>query len=109
MAAQLSKKGIAAKTLLNEGDAADVILDAAEATGADLIAMTTHGRTGVGRWLMGSVSNKVVHAARTPVLLSRGLAHQEAQAANADECEVAVNPSSVPNPGMVSPAFREVQ
>jgi nucleotide-binding universal stress UspA family protein len=37
----------------------------------DLIAMSTHGRSGVRRWLLGGVAHKVVHAASTPVLLIR--------------------------------------
>lgn len=38
---------------------------------ADLIMMSTHGRSGVGHWLLGSVAEKVVHHATTPVYLVR--------------------------------------
>jgi nucleotide-binding universal stress UspA family protein len=41
----------------------------------DLIAMSTHGRTGVGRFVLGSVADKVVHVSEMPVLLIR--AHRE--------------------------------
>jgi nucleotide-binding universal stress UspA family protein len=38
-------------------------------THADMIAMSTHGRTGVSRWLMGSVADKIIHHAHIPVML----------------------------------------
>jgi len=51
--------------------AAKAIIDFAAAIHADLIAMTTHGRSGVARWVLGSVAAKVLHAAETPLLLVR--------------------------------------
>jgi nucleotide-binding universal stress UspA family protein len=54
-----------------EGLAAPSILEHAEEEGATMIAMSTHGRTGVGRWVMGSVAEKVVRASEVPVLLVR--------------------------------------
>ncbi len=56
---------------VREGPIADVILDYADEIDADLITMSTHGRTGVGRWLMGSVADRVLHSATVPVLLIR--------------------------------------
>ncbi|MEX2425440.1 MAG: universal stress protein [Thermomicrobiaceae bacterium] len=53
------------------GNAADEIVDAADEIDDGIIVMTTHGRTGIGRWLYGSVAEKVVHGAETPVLLIR--------------------------------------
>lgn len=50
---------------------ADAILDYAESEHADLIAIATHGRSGVGRWVFGSVTQKVVQAAPVPVLVIR--------------------------------------
>ena len=79
IADRLRARGLVVKTIQNQGRAADVILDTAEAVKADLIAMTTHGRSGVGRWLMGSVADAVIHAAKVPVLLSRGLVRESAQ------------------------------
>jgi nucleotide-binding universal stress UspA family protein len=38
---------------------------------ADLIAMSTHGRSGIGRWLLGSIAEKVVRHSSRPVLLMR--------------------------------------
>ena len=39
--------------------------------GIDLVAMSTHGRTGVSRWVLGSVAEKVLRASSTPLLLVR--------------------------------------
>jgi universal stress protein A len=50
------------------GDPADAIVHEAEAEGADLIVMGTHGRTGLTRLLMGSVAEAVVRRAKCPVL-----------------------------------------
>lgn len=49
----------------------------AEAEQADLVVMTSHGRTGLGKWLLGSVAEKVVRAAPCPVLVLTGRALEE--------------------------------
>ena len=54
-----------------EGDAAHEIVDLTAATPQSLIAMSTHGRSGVGRWVLGSVAEKIVQHSRAPVLLIR--------------------------------------
>ena len=54
--------------LLLDGDPAEMILDAATTHHADLIVMGTHGRTGVGRLLIGSVAEHVLRKANCPVL-----------------------------------------
>lgn len=54
------------------GDAAAEILKAAK--GADMIAMTTHGYSGVKRWVLGSVAEKVMHEAPVPVFVQKGAA-----------------------------------
>jgi nucleotide-binding universal stress UspA family protein len=53
---------------LVEGEPVDEILHMAKQTGCDLIVMGTHGRTGVGRVLLGSVAEGVVRKAPCPVL-----------------------------------------
>ena len=53
------------------GDPAREILAGAAETGADLIAMTTHGRSGLGRLLLGSVAQAVLRRADIPVFLMR--------------------------------------
>lgn len=55
------------------GKPAEVIVDRAKANSACLIAMTTHGVSGVRRWLLGSVASKVVQSAANPLLLLRAL------------------------------------
>ncbi len=54
-----------------EGAPAETVLQAAKDEGATMIAMTTHGRSGVARWTMGSVAEKVLRASPVPVLLVR--------------------------------------
>jgi nucleotide-binding universal stress UspA family protein len=54
-----------------EGDPASEIIDIARKTPNNLIAMATHGRSGIGRWLLGSVAERVLHHHNGPVLLVR--------------------------------------
>jgi len=53
------------------GEAYESIVEKAEAEGVDMIIMSTHGRTGVGHMLIGSVTEQVVRRARCPVLSVR--------------------------------------
>jgi len=53
------------------GDAATEIIDFAVRTENNLVAMSTHGRSGIGRWLLGSVAEKAVQHCQDPVLLLR--------------------------------------
>jgi nucleotide-binding universal stress UspA family protein len=48
-----------------------MILDYAEAKPVDIITMSTHGRSGIKRWVFGSVTDKVLHAGDMPVLVVR--------------------------------------
>jgi nucleotide-binding universal stress UspA family protein len=59
------------QTEIVEGDEASVIVDQAFSTQADLIVMATHGRSGLSRWMMGSVTEKVLQQAHCPVLAVR--------------------------------------
>ncbi len=54
-----------------EGDAASEIIDMAQKTPDNLVAMCTHGRSGVGRWVLGSVTDRVVRYSSDPVLVIR--------------------------------------
>lgn len=56
------------QVLLKTGDAKDMINEAATEVAADLIVMTTHGRTGVKRALLGSIAETVVRSAPCAVL-----------------------------------------
>jgi nucleotide-binding universal stress UspA family protein len=66
---------------LNEGHPVSEILGVADEVGADLIVMGTHGRTGLGRLLLGSVAEQVSRKARCPVLTVRKPMPAEAPAA----------------------------
>ena len=68
---ELASRGLRASRVVRYGHAAEEILDHAAFGGIDLIAMSTHGRTGVGRWVLGSVAEKVLRASSTPLLLLR--------------------------------------
>lgn len=56
---------------LEVGDEAGEIIDTAVSQQFDLIIMSTHGRSGISRWLMGSVTEKVLHHAPCPLLILR--------------------------------------
>jgi nucleotide-binding universal stress UspA family protein len=68
---KLKAREISVSMEVAPGSPADQILDYAEAHGMDLIAMSTHGRSGVGRWVFGSVTDKVLHAGDTAVFVIR--------------------------------------
>lgn len=63
--------GLRVTTTVRAGDPAREIIAVARDAGADLIAMTTHGRTGLGRILFGSVAEEVLRTADVPVLAVR--------------------------------------
>lgn len=69
--AELKADGFKTSTLLRVGSVAEVILGVAEELQVDVIAMSTHGRTGPARWLLGSIAERVVHNSNVPVLLIR--------------------------------------
>ncbi len=68
---QLQAAGFKTSTALRVGSVAEVILGVAEELDVDCIAMSTHGRTGPARWLLGSIAERVVHNSKVPVLLIR--------------------------------------
>ncbi|MBO9326315.1 MAG: universal stress protein [Roseiflexus sp.] len=76
----LRSAGIEVTSEVRTGSPAETIVEVAAARipGA-LIAMATHGYSGLRRWALGSVADKVIHAADVPVLLVRGQAHQVVQ------------------------------
>ena len=63
--------GVLVDFLVWEGDPGEAIIDAAQAEGADMIVVGSHGRGAVGRFLIGSVSDHVVRNASCPVLVVR--------------------------------------
>lgn len=67
----LRKKGTKVKVKISVGSAAEEIIKAADEIGADLIAMSTHGRSGISRWAFGSVTERVLRGGNKPVLMVR--------------------------------------
>jgi nucleotide-binding universal stress UspA family protein len=65
------EQGLSTSSVVALGSPADKIIDYADASDIDLIAMSTHGRSGIGRWVFGSVTDKVLHAGDKPVLAVR--------------------------------------
>ena len=57
---------------IERGAASSIIIDAAAADRETLIIMASHGRSGIRRWLLGSVAEKVLRGTTTPLLLVRG-------------------------------------
>ena len=67
----LKGKGIKVSTMVTTGNAGDEIMKAAADINADLIAMSTHGRSGLRRIAFGSITDKVIRGSSIPVLLVR--------------------------------------
>ncbi len=65
----LSGKSMDVKTLVRQGDPAEKILETAQKMKVDLIITGSHGRHGTKKFLMGSVSSKVVDYSKCPVLV----------------------------------------
>ncbi len=68
---RLEMAGVPCRQRLDSLSPARAILEAAEEEQADLIALTTHGRTGPSRWAFGSVAEAVLRHATTPILILR--------------------------------------
>ena len=68
-AANLKEAGFSVATNVLEGDAASIIVDETEKQPETLIVMSTHGRSGITRWTMGSVTDKVIRATGYPILI----------------------------------------
>jgi nucleotide-binding universal stress UspA family protein len=71
VAARLRAEMLIVQTAVVDAFPAHAILDYARTHTVALIALATHGRSGVARWLLGSVADKVVCGAETPLLLYR--------------------------------------
>jgi nucleotide-binding universal stress UspA family protein len=71
VAKALRQRGLVVRTECPQDLAAEAIVEVARRTNADLIALTTHGRGGLGRLVHGSISESVLRAARCPILLVR--------------------------------------
>ena len=68
---KFARQGLSVQTRIMNGHAAEAIIELACREGADVIVMSTHGRSGLNRWLHGSVATKVLQHAPCPVFLVR--------------------------------------
>jgi nucleotide-binding universal stress UspA family protein len=68
---RLREAGQSARIVVLFGRPADRIVEFATKEEVDLIAISTHGRTGLGRWAFGSVAKRIMRATAIPVLLIR--------------------------------------
>jgi len=72
----LADRGLNVNIRVLTGKAADVLADYVRESGADLLVISSHGRSGPSRWLWGSVAEKLLHSACIPVMIVR---HQSCQ------------------------------
>jgi nucleotide-binding universal stress UspA family protein len=79
VAVELRNKGVRVESRVRRGNTAEEIVAAARETGADLIAMSTHGRGGLGRLMFGSIAQAVLGHVDMPVLLMRATEAQVAR------------------------------
>lgn len=68
---RLHKLGLEAQSRVEHGPVVEAILEVANAEGVDLIAMASHGRSGLARVIFGSVATGILHQAQQPLLLIR--------------------------------------
>jgi len=71
VAKSLQKKGVRVGTEVLLGNPAEEIVSFAEHNGADLIAIASHGRSGLSRWVYGSVTDRILRSVCIPVLMVR--------------------------------------
>ncbi len=74
---KLLDRGFRVKMRVEMGDPARIIAQTAAALNVDMVIMTTHGRSGISRWLYGSVTSRVLSLAPRPVLVVPNQSQQE--------------------------------
>lgn len=70
---RLKDIGITAQSEVLHGHVIDELTDYADKNGVDLIIIATHGRSGVSRWVWGSIADRILRSAGVPVLMVRAL------------------------------------
>jgi nucleotide-binding universal stress UspA family protein len=75
---RLQQQGLRVTPTVRYGNAAEEIIAYAGGHDISIIVMATHGRSGVGRWLLGSTAEKVLRGTPVPILLIRATPRQEA-------------------------------
>jgi len=71
LVSQIKYDGVTVRSEVITGKAADCIAEYAIKNGFDLVTIATHGRSGVSRWVWGSVADRVLRSACVPVLMIR--------------------------------------
>lgn len=69
--------GVSCTTTIRHGGPAEEVLEESREWGADIIVLATHGRSGLARFLLGSVATNVVNHAPCPVLLVRNVSDED--------------------------------
>lgn len=69
VAQPIKKQGVMISSVVVFGNAANQIMKYAEGNGVDLIAISRRGRSGVGRWVFGSVADKILHTGDIAILI----------------------------------------
>ena len=87
IAVELRNKAVRVESRVRRGNPAEQIVAVARETGADLIAMSTHGRGGLGRLVFGSVAQAVLRHVEIPVFLMRATEAQVAKRVARDPVE----------------------
>jgi len=103
---RLAPQGITVTRAVRYGRAAEEILDHAQVRRVDLIAMCTHGRTGILRLVLGSVAEAVLRASPVPVLLLRAMVPAPVHAGDAGRGVTAVVPECPAD--LCAPTFRHI-
>ena len=70
-AEQLKKSGVQADVNVMFGNVLEALTDYVEKNAVDLIVIATHGRSGISRWVWGSVADRILRSAKVPVLMIR--------------------------------------
>jgi len=71
MISRVKQGGIKCKTDVLVGRVADSLIDYVDANEIDLVLIATHGRSGISRWVRGSIADRVLRSSRAPVLMVR--------------------------------------
>lgn len=74
---QFKQEGTQLQSEVLTGRVADSLVDFAEKNDCDLMLIATHGRSGVRRWVRGSIADKILHSSTVPVLIVRASASEE--------------------------------
>ena len=69
--AKVNLKGVEVNTAVLRGNPAETLAEYSSKNGVDLIIIATHGRSGVSRWVWGSVADRILRSACVPVLMVR--------------------------------------